>query len=269
MNIFKRYILPGVFLMLFFSLNACDSEKEQEEQFGNAAELHIAVATGLRFALEEIGQAFEAENEIKVVFQFGSSGNLAQQISSGAPIDLFLSANQNFIEGLVARGDILEESVANFAIGRIVLAVNKQADMDIQVLEDLLNEDITYISIANPSHAPYGIAAKEVLENKGLWHKLEGKLVYGETITQAMQYIQTGNAPAGIIALSSADVPEIDYFLIDNSLHSPLIHTLGVVNQSDQQELASEFIAFINSPRGKTIMEEYGFCQPEQGGDAP
>ncbi len=269
MLLFKRYILPGVLLMLLLLFNACNSEKGQEEQLGNSDELHIAVAAGLRFALEEISQAFEAENDIKIVFQFGSSGNLAQQISSGAPIDLFLSSNQNFIEGLVAGGDILEESIAHFAMGRIVLAVNKQADLDIQVLEDLLDEDIIYISIANPSHAPYGMAAKEVLEKMGLWHKLEKKLVYGETITQAMQYIQTGNAPAGIIALSSAVVPEIDYFLIDNSLHSPLIHTLGIVSRSERQELASEFVAFINSPRGKAIMEEYGFCQPDQGGDAP
>jgi len=269
LHLFKRYILPGALLMLLLLLNACDSEKGQEEQLGNSGELHIAVAAGLRFALEEIGQAFEAENDVKVVFQFGSSGNLAQQISSGAPIDLFLSANQNFIEGLVAEGAILEESVANFAMGRIVLAVNKQTGLEIQALEDLLDEDITYISIANPSHAPYGLAAKEALKKKGLWHKLEEKLVYGETITQAMQYIQTGNAPAGIIALSSADVPEIDYILINESLHSPLMHMIGVASRSKQQELASEFIAFINSPRGKAIMEEYGFYQPEQGGDAP
>jgi len=269
LNIFKKYNLPVVLLMLSLIINACDSGTGQEEPTGNSGELHIAVAAGLRFALEEIGQVFEAENDIKVVFQFGSSGNLSQQISSGAPIDLFLSANQNFIEGLVAEGIILEESVADFTMGRIVLAVNKQTGLVVQALEDLLDDDITYISIANPSHAPYGMAAKEALENKGLWHKLEDKLVYGETVTQAMQYVQTGNASAGIIALSSANMPEIDYILVDDSLHSPLIHTLGVVGRSERQELVSEFIDFINSPRGSAIMEEYGFYQTGLGGDSP
>ena len=256
-------------ITLLVVINACGIEDRQEENPENSSELHVAAATSLRFALEEIGQAFEAENKIKVIFQFGSSGNLAQQISSGAPVDLFLSADQRLIENFVAEGVIIEESASTFAIGRIVLAVNRQADLEVQRLEDLLDDNITHISIANPSHAPYGQAAKEALKSKGLWDRLEEKVVYGETVTQVVQYIQTGNSPVGIIALSSADLPEIEYFLVDDSLHNPLLHMLGVVSRSEKQEQASEFIDFINSFRGREIMKEYGFNQPESGGDAP
>ncbi len=263
MNVLKEYILPAVLLVLSLIINACDSVTGQEEQPGNRDELHIAAAAGLRFAFEEIGEVFEIEKGIRVVFQFGSSGNLAQQISSGAPVDLFISANKSFVEDLVAKGDILDETVEPFATGRIVLAVNKQSGLEVHSLGDLICDEIDYISIANPSHAPYGMAAKEALKNKGLWDKLEDKLVYGETVTQAMQFVRTGNAPVGIIALSIAGVPEIKSFPIDEVLYNPLEQMLGVVSHSQQKELALEFAAFVNGPRGQAILKKHGFDMPE------
>lgn len=263
MNELKNYILPLFLFALLLFINSCSTENSRKENPEKSGELHVSSASSLRFALEEIGQAFEVENNVKVIFQFGSSGNLAQQISSGAPIDIFISANKTSIDELVGGGYILEESVNNFTEGRIVLALNKKADLKVRSLEDLSDSTITHIAIANPSHAPYGLAAKEALVSMGLWDKLEYKLVYGETVLQTMQYVQTGDAPVGIIALSNADVPDIDYYLIDDSLHKPIIHMLGIVTRSGQQELASDFIAFISSSGGKEIMESYGFYQPE------
>ncbi len=260
-NDHKLIIVIAIVLSIFTS--ACAATTEREEPFTETEELHVAAASSLRFAFEEIGGIFEAEKDIRVVFQFGSSGNLAHQIASGAPVDLFASANKNFIDHLVDNGDILQESTALYAIGRVVLAVNIQSQLEILSLEDLISDEIDYISIANPSHAPYGLAAKEVLESKGLWSLVEDKLVYGETVSQALQFVQTGNAPVGIIALSYADVPEIEYFLVDEALHTPLEHTLGVVSHSQQQMLAMEFAEFITSLQGREIMEKHGFYLPE------
>lgn len=250
-------------LLLIVIIPACEPATKQKEQPTVTRELHIATAAGLRFAFEEIGEVFEVEKGTRVVFQFGSSGNLAQQISSGAPVDLFISANKSFVEDLVAKGDILDETVELFAIGRIVLAVNKQSGLEVHSLNDLSCDEIDYISIANSSHAPYGMAAKEALENKGLWDQLEDKLIYGETVTQAMQFVRTGNAPVGIIALSIAGVPEIESFPVDEMLYNPLEQMLGVVSHSQQKELALEFAAFVNGPRGQAIMKKHGFDMPE------
>ncbi len=263
-----KYLIFTILVISIF-LTACMPTAGEEKQLNGNDELHVAAASALRFVFEEIGEAFEAEHGSRVIFQFGSSGSLAQQISGGAPLDLFASANKFFIESLVESGDIVAETAATFAVGRIVLAVNMDSQLEIQALEDLVSDQVHYISIANPSHAPYGQAAREALENKGLWSSLEDKLVYGETVFQAMQFVQTGNAPAGIIALSTADAPGIEYFPVDENLHNPLLQIMGVVSQSRKQELAGEFAAFVNGPVGQEILKKHGFSIPGEGAVAP
>ncbi|MCC5910121.1 MAG: molybdate ABC transporter substrate-binding protein [Clostridiaceae bacterium] len=260
----KRNIVQFTIVTLVLSIliTACTLPNNQGNNLTEENELHVAAASDLRFAFEELGRTFEEEKGVKVIFQFGSSGNLAQQIANGAPIDLFASANKKFVEDLVESGDIIEETKALYAIGRIVLAVNKNAHVDVKSLEDLLLDEIQYISLANPNHAPYGLAGKEALESKGLWELVKDKLVYGENVSQAMQFVQTGNAPVGIIALSIADVEEIDHILIDEDLHKPLEQMLGVVSHSNNRELAESFAVFVNSPEGRKIMEKYGFYLP-------
>lgn len=247
-----------VILLMNFMTTACSIKQENLGE----NQLHVAAASNLRFAFEEIGSIFEEISGVKIVFQFGSSGNLAQQITNGAPIDLFVSANKEFVEDLIKNGHVLEDTKALFAIGRIVLAVNKNVKVKVTSLEDLLLDEIEYISIANPNHAPYGLAAKEALQSIGIWEFLEEKLVYGENVSQALQFIETGNAPVGIIALSIAKVEELEYILIDEETHNPLEQILGVVSSSNNKELAKEFALFVNSPLGREIMEKHGFSLP-------
>jgi len=253
-----------IIILLMISINfGCNKLNKEETELAKKTELHIAAASDLRFAFEEIGRIFEEEKGVKVIFQFGSSGNLAHQIANGAPINAFASANKQFIENLIKSGDIIEETKELYAIGRIVLAVNIKANLAVKSLEDFLSDEIKHISIANPNHAPYGQAAQEALETKGLWELVQDKLVYAENVSQAMQFVQTGNAPVGIIALSVANVKEIEYFLIEEELHNPLEQMLGVVTHSQNQEAAKAFAEYINSPRGREIMEKYGFYLPE------
>ena len=129
-------------------------------------------------------------------------------------------------------------------------------------LSDLTNPAIEHIAIANPEHAPYGVAAMQALQSAGLWEQVKPRLVYGENVSQALQYIQTGNAQAGIISLSVARVPEISWTLIDDRLHKPLDQALVVINRSAQVNQAKAFIAFINGPQGRPIMKKYGFLLP-------
>ena len=222
----------------------------------------VAAAADLRFAFAEIGELFQKETGHKVVFTFGSTGTLAKQIENGAPIDVFAAANVQFVDDLRAKGLVISDSQQLYAVGRIVLASNKKSSVAIHQLNDLARPEVNKIAIANPEHAPYGAAAKQALEATGLWEQVKPKLVYGENISQVLQYVQTGNVEAGIISLSVANVPEINYVLIDDSLHQPLKQALAVVSSTKQEKASREFIAFIDGPEGRPIMKKYGFLLP-------
>jgi molybdate transport system substrate-binding protein len=130
------------------------------------------------------------------------------------------------------------------------------------MLTDLLKPEIRHVAIANPEHAPYGVAAMQALQAAGVWEQLQPKLVYGENVRQALQYIQTGDAEAGIIALSVANAPGIVWTLIDGGLHAPLNQALAILSSSAQPQLAGQFADFINGERGRPIMRRYGFILP-------
>jgi molybdate transport system substrate-binding protein len=183
----------------------------------------------------------------------------AQQIENGAPFDLFASANIAYLERLKNQDLIIDGSIQTYALGRLVLAINKQNGAKVTELNDLLNPEIRKVAIANPNHAPYGLAAKEALVKSGLWQELSPKIVFGENVRQTLQFIQTGNVEAGIVALSIADVSQTSYTIIDEALHSPLKQALAIIRKSKNKKDARAFISYINSPRGRAIMRKYGF----------
>lgn len=224
--------------------------------------LTVAAAADLQFAFEEIAALFERETGQPVTLVFGSTGQLTQQIEQGAPYDLLAAANVAYVERLAEQGLIDPDSVALYARGRIVLAVNRQSGAAVAELGDLLGPQVRRVAIANPAHAPYGLAARQALEAAGLWEALQPKLVLGENVRQALQYVQTGDAEAGIVALSVADVAEIEWTPIDEALHAPLEQALGVVAGSPRAGAARAFAAFVNGPAGRPIMQRYGFLLP-------
>jgi molybdate transport system substrate-binding protein len=253
----KKY-LSLIFLLMF--LTGCNSASTSPTT--DSVQLTVAAASDLQFAFTEIGELYEKETGNKVIFTFGSTGQLAQQIDNGAPFDLFAAANISFVEDLANNNRVIPETIALYAYGRIVLAVNTDAGVSAINLEDLLSDEITRIAIANPEHAPYGLAAKEALISADVWEKIENKIVFGENVRQTLQFIQTGDAQVGIVALSVANVPEITWSLIDDSLHNPLNQALAVVTSSPHQEEAKEFAEFINGEKGRPIMQKYGFVLP-------
>jgi len=248
----RRYII----LCFLFLLAACRG--------GTAASdpLLVAAASDLQFAFAEIGPLFETETGQPVIFTFGSTGNLTTQIENGAPFDILAAANVAFVERLTAQGLTIPETQQLYAQGRIVLVINRQAGLQATELADLLNPAISRIAIANPAHAPYGLAAQEALQNAGVWTAVQGKLVFGENVSQTLQFVQTGDAPVGIVALSIADVPEVTGTLLPNELHQPINQALAVIKSTPREEAARAFIAFVGSPTGWEIMKRYGFRLP-------
>ncbi len=231
---------------------------------GSAVEITVAAAADLQFAFTEIAKLYEQRSGHKVILVFGSTGQLVQQIENGAPFDIMAAANITYIDRLIEKGLVDPDSAALHARGRIVLAANKNMAEPVTELKDLLSDPIKRVAIANPEHAPYGLAAKQALQTAGLWEEIQPKLVYGENVRQTLQFIQTGDAEAGIIALSVAEVPEITWTLIDDRLHSPLDQALAITTYCKNPALAAEFIAFINGEVGRPIMQSYGFLLPDE-----
>jgi molybdate transport system substrate-binding protein len=228
----------------------------------DAPSLTVFAAADLGFAFKEIVPRFEKSVGARVSLVLGSSGNLATQIEHGAPADVFFSADRAFVERLAARGAVIAESRAVYAQGRIVLATARSFGPRLTDLRQLGDPRIRHAAIANPIHAPYGRAAEEALRKVGLWEAVKPKLVFGENIRHALQFIQTGAAEAGIVALSVANVPEIEWTLIDSSLHAPLQQVAVVVKRTARPELGLAFIQFVNGPEGRSIMKRYGFILP-------
>jgi len=177
-------------------------------------------------------------------------------------VDLFAAANAQFVKELQQKGLIIPDTRQLYAVGRIVLVSRKAGEVRVTDLAGLLDPGIAKVAIANPDHAPYGMAAKQALVAAGLWEKLQPKLIYGENVRQALQFVQTGNAEAGIVALSVANVPEVTYSLINDSLHEPLEQELAVIRGTPREQAARDFIRFVNGPDGRKIMRKYGFTLP-------
>src|SRR3990170_6414324 len=228
MTVKKRIVhlscLLAAAFMLLFSFQGSSLAAERK--------LTVAGASDLSFAFREIAREFEKETGYKVVLSLGSTGMLARQIEQGAPFDAFFAANTSFIEALEKGGHILPGTVELYAEGRIVIAVKSASTLRITRLEDLRKNNITRIAIANPEHAPYGMAAMEALKSARLWDELKPRLVYGENIRQALQFVESGNAEPCIIARSVAQTPGIEYAEVPSILHKPISQAAGVVRTS-------------------------------------
>ena len=199
-----------------------------------------------------------------VQFVYGSSGKFFTQIQQGAPYDLFFSADIAFPRELVKKGMAASE-VKPYAVGRVVLWSNSM-DASKMTLASLTDPKISRIAIANPKHAPYGKRAEEALKASGLWDRLQPKFVYGENIAHTAQFVQTGNAQVGIIALSLALSPELSkkggYYLIPDKLHNPLEQGYVITKRGAGKPLAQKFADYMNAKSSRAIMTKYGFVLP-------
>lgn len=231
----------------------------------SAERIVVAAASDLKFALDEIVAEFHRRHPAdQVVVTYGSSGKFSTQIRQGAPFDLFFSADIAFPRDL-ARDGLAASAVVPYGVGRLVLW---SATLDARrlTLASLAEPRIARVAIANPLHAPYGKRAVEALRAASVWTAVEPKLVLGENIAQAAQFVQTGNADAGIIALSLALNPGLarrgGYWLIPDHLHEPLEQGFIVTRRAAGSALAARFAAFVASPPARTVLRRYGFVLP-------
>jgi len=246
-------------LLALACVTACKDKTPKTPIASASGELTVAAASDLTPVFEELGREFESATKTKVVFVFGSTGMLTRQIENGAPFDLFAAANVSYIDELEQKGLIIPDSKAVYARGRITLWTANESPVRFQGIEDLARPEFQRIAIANPDHAPYGLAAKQALQSAGVWDRVQPKLVYGDNVRQTLQYAQTGNVEVAIVPLSLSIPSNGRWTLIPEDLHQPIDQSVAIMKSTKNEPAARAFITFLNSPQGKAIMKKYGF----------
>jgi len=246
-----------------------------------AAGITVAAASDLKFALPEVAAQYEKQTGNQVSITYGSSGNFYAQILNGAPFDLFFSADLDYPRQLEAAGLAEPGTLYQYGVGRLVLWVPKNSPVDVarRGWDALRDPAIRKIAIANPRHAPYGRAAVAALKNAGIYDEVEAKLVYGENISQAAQFVESGNADAGFLALALALSPHLQqagkYWIVPAGAHPPLEQAVIMLKSSHNvdrfavthtKEAARAFLEFVKSPEGRALLEKHGFSSLAQAG---
>jgi len=246
-------------LLLLYNASGTNLHPENK----HAKDITIAAAADLVLAFDEIGKLFERTYGIRTKIIYSSSGTAREQIANGAPFDVYASANIKFVDDLIKAGKIIPDTQELYGIGRVGAATSVKSKLRISSLNDLLKSDYKKIAIADPSHAPYGLAAKQTLEKFGLWDKLKDKMIYAKDIQHSLSLLNTGNVEAAFISLSVVNTKKVNFYLAEDKLHAPLKQSIAVVKGTKKEVEARKFIRFVNGTEGRKIMIKYGFILPD------
>jgi len=256
----KSFLVAVVTAIL--SLSSAYSSAQETK---SSAELIVAAAADLSSALKEVTESYEKKTGVKIKLSFGASGALTQQIKNGAPFDVFFSADMDYPRQIISTGDADSASLYQYAVGKLVLWVPSDSPLDVEHkgMKVLLDPSVKKISIANPQHAPYGRAAVAALKHDGLYDQVSDRLVLGENVSQAAQFVESGNAQVGFVALAHAIAPEIKskgkYWIVPADSYPPLAQGVVVIAHSQHKKEAMEFVEYIKSKECIELLRKYGF----------
>ncbi len=223
--------------------------------------LVIAAAADLARAFGEVAEAWVRAGHARPAMTFGSSGLLAAQIAQGAPFDAFASADVAYARAAVQSGRCDGTTETLYARGNLAL-VTRPGLAPARSLSDLADARFAHIAIANPEHAPYGRAARQSLEAAGAWAAVQPRMVFGENVRQALQYVQSGNADAAVVARSLVVAAGLAFTPVDEALHRPLAQALVACGGPRASDEARAFVRFVASPAGQAILRRHGFSPP-------
>ncbi len=269
-RIFAIAVLAGfVSLAPFHAAQAGNAEPLPQSAAKPCGTIAVAAASDLTYAMKEVAANFEKATGCTVRLSMGSSGNFHTQIENGAPFDVFFSADIAYPKKLETEGLAAPGSTYPYAIGKIVLWTRKDSRVDVgKGFSALRDPAVRKIAIANPEHAPYGRAAEEALRAAGMYDAVKGRLVLGENISQAAEFVQSGNADAGIVALSLALSPAMKdegrTWNIPENLYAPIEQGAVVVLASKNLQGARQFLDYVKSPATAALLDRYGFSLPRK-----
>ncbi|WP_394233896.1 molybdate ABC transporter substrate-binding protein [Niallia oryzisoli] len=263
-KVIKSVSILLVLLMMTVACSNNPSDKQQTNRVSDSkakVELTISAAASLKDAMDVIQQSYQEEHpEVTLKFNFGASGSLQQQISQGAPVDLFFSAAEDKFDFLVEEGSIAKEDGSDLLGNELVLVVPK-GDQTIKGFEALKKAEVGNISIGTPETVPAGTYAKESLEKMDIWQAVESKTVFAKDVRQVLSYVETGNVDAGIVYKTDALVSDKVKIAAtaDPATHTPIIYSVGIIKDSNQYEAAKEFYEYLQGDEAVKVFEEYGF----------
>ncbi len=231
-----------------------------------AADVSVAAASDLKFAMADLAGQFEKQTGNKVNVTYGSSGNFFSQLQNGAPFDLFFSADMNYAQRLESAGVAEPGSLSIYAVGNLALWAPADSQLDLAAgWKALLDERVQKIAIANPEHAPYGRAAVAAMRKAGIYEQLKFKLVFGDNISQAAQFAQSGNAQVGIVALSLATSPGMrggKRWNVPPDMHPPIEQAAVLMKNAKNKDAARAFLDFMKTDQARATLTKYGFTFP-------
>lgn len=255
MKKFKLVVFP---LLLLLLLSAC-TEKSTTEDI--PISLTVSAAVSLTDALEEIKTNYEKETNVELTFNLGGSGSLAQQIQQGAPVDVFISANQDWMDTLEKEDLILNATREDITGNKLVLIAGVSSDINYQSVNDISTDDIEQISIGNPESVPAGKYSEQVLKNLNIWNDFESKLILGKDVRQVLTYVETGNVDIGFVyesdALFSDDIKILT--TVEDGLHDPVIYPAAVLTDTKYEKESTDFVTYMASEEAQKILAKYGF----------
>ena len=282
MKIFANAAFTSMFFAVLALTSACTKSDDARRKFDDVREgtpIIVFAAANLRFAIADVVEAWQlAGRDINArnsgignrgdsaVLVFGASGDLTTQILNGAPADVFLAADEASLQKLSDAKLLVDSTRTVYAIGQLAVIAhcekeNKSLCPRVS-LRDLVKSEFRVVAIAEPSHAPYGAAARQALQRAAIWKSVEPRLVFGANITQAYRFVTTGNADAGVVALSLVLASSYPYELVDSLLYDPIRQSAAVISSTMQREKAVRFMRFLESSEGQSIMRGYGLAKP-------
>lgn len=253
----KLIIIALLFITVLVSGCGTDNLNEDVD-----IELIISAASSLTDALDEVKASFETDYpNIILTFNFGGSGKLAQQIDKGAPVDVYLSASQKFMDQIHSKGVIDENTRTNFVSNHLVIVTKKDNILDLNSFEDIATEDVELIAIGDPESVPAGRYAKEIFNSLQLWDKSQDKFVLAKDVRQVLTYTESGNVDIGIVYYSDALISKQVKIIAtaDEKWHQPIVYPAAVIKNSKHKDSAKFFLEYLTSDKGKNIFEKYGF----------
>jgi molybdate transport system substrate-binding protein len=244
-----------------WTLTAC-GQRPAGENNAVAKEITVSAAASLQEAFREIGAIYERQNNVKINFNFASSGALQKQIEGGAPVDVFASAGKPQIDALASQNLILPETRRDFVQNELVLIVPAKSDVKPTSFVQILENEKARLAIGNPKTVPVGQYAEQTLVRLGVWEKLQGRLILAEDVRQVLEYVSRGEVEAGVVYVSDVKTAEDKVRIIasapENS-HEPILYPIAAVKDSKNQDAARKFIELVLSAEGQQILQKYGF----------
>lgn len=243
-------------------LTSCSTNNDTEAT-EPPKELTISAAASLTDAMDELKEIYEAENNVELTFNFAGSGKLAQQIQQGAPVDVFISANEDWLDTLLEEGLIDADSTTDVTGNKLVLIAEKDTTLVYDSFSDINVKELSNIAVGKPESVPAGEYTQKALEAIDKWKEIEPYIVYAKDVRQVLTYVETGNADIGFVYESDALSSDKVEILTESNPkeHDPIIYPGGVTTETEQEEVAEDFLAFMTSDEAQEILETYGFTK--------